>query len=478
MRKISLQIATIALLLTSVTPAFAADAPDPAAAAKADAKRMKELRRQYGEGPYPDEIDAYVAQRPEPLRPAYRLLYTQGEHVSVLNFERIAVAAMQLGYYKDAEFALDQALARIEAVYSKDPQAEKARALFHKESNKDFKGEPYERAMAYYYRGLLYLRAGDYENARASFDTAEFQDTVAEDESYQSDFAVMDYMSGWASHCAGQESKARDAFAAAAKGNPKLVPPPADANTLFVAELGGAPLKVKGGSQKELLTFEAPRGNAEDAVLFAVSGGNKNAEFQPILASSVYEQATTRGGRPVQGILNGKAQFKSATDTAANVSGAVGNALLQSGLSSGNSSLGNAGLAGMGLSFGLKLLSRATKADADVRAWDNLPGAVYVTGAHLDNTNFKASPVYMQKDQRLALPATPVMQASAGKCTVVWSRSRSAADIAAPAPGIDAGVVHARSFAQAAVAKDKIFRATLTSEGAPAAIVAPTALAR
>jgi tetratricopeptide (TPR) repeat protein len=499
MRRFALQAAGAALILSSIAPAWAASSPEQAAA-KAEAKRMKELRRQYGEGPYPDEIDSYVAQRPEPLRAGYKLLFTQGENVAVLNLERIALAAIQLGYYKDAEFALDQALARIEAVYAKDPQAEKARALFHKESNKDYKGEPYERAMAYYYRGLLYLRAGDYENARASFETAEFQDTVAEDETYQSDFAVMNYMSGWASHCLGQDSKARDAFAAATKGNAKLLPPAPDANTVFVAELGMAPLKVKGGTQKELLTFDAPKGADEDGVSFAVAaegagttrtvrtkkgvrkvvvaGKPYSGAVRPILASSVYEQATTRGGRPVQGILNGKAQFKSATGTAANVSTAVGTGLLEAAISSNSSGLANAGFAGMGLGLAMKMMSKAAKADADVRTWDNLPGAVYVAAARVPASSFRANAVFLHQDAQLTLPPLPVMQGNAGKCSMVWTRSRSATGIDGAAPGIDAGVLRARAFAQAAAAKDKIFRATLVSEGAPSAIVAPTALAR
>ena len=38
-------------------------------------------------------------------------------------------------------------------------------SLFHPESSKVFIGEPYERAMAYYYRAILYWRDGQPDNA-------------------------------------------------------------------------------------------------------------------------------------------------------------------------------------------------------------------------------------------------------------------------------------------------------------------------
>ena len=52
----------------------------------------------------------------------------------------------------------------------------------------------------YYYRGLLYLRAGDYENARAAFRQGQMQDAFAEAEQYQCDFAIMLFLEAWASH--------------------------------------------------------------------------------------------------------------------------------------------------------------------------------------------------------------------------------------------------------------------------------------
>ena len=48
--------------------------------------------------------------------------------------------------------------------------------------------------MAYYYRGVLYLRDGDYENARASFKGGMLQDGFAEEEQNRSDFALLSFL--------------------------------------------------------------------------------------------------------------------------------------------------------------------------------------------------------------------------------------------------------------------------------------------
>lgn len=185
-------------------PAAAAAPLDPKAAkaaAAAEKKRQADLVKKYGMGPYPEEIDAYLANKPEDLKPFYRTLFVGGARNSVLNYQRLGLAAMDKGYWTDAERAFDAALSGIEAIYAKNAQAQAAKSTFRKEANKDYKGEPYERAMAYYYRGLLYLRAGDYDNARASFRSGEYQDTVSEQEEFQSDFAVMNYLTGWTYFC-------------------------------------------------------------------------------------------------------------------------------------------------------------------------------------------------------------------------------------------------------------------------------------
>ena len=117
----------------------------------------------------PKQQAEFLADKPGKLKRLYARVLAEGDRNAVLNYTRIGVAAFETGEVEEAGKAFDEALNRIEAIYADNEKAEAARSKFVKENAKDFKGEPYERAMAYYYRGLAYLAEGDYENARASF---------------------------------------------------------------------------------------------------------------------------------------------------------------------------------------------------------------------------------------------------------------------------------------------------------------------
>ena len=450
-------------------------------AEKARQKQLKAWRAQYGPGPYPDEVDAFAATREEKLRNYYRVLYYDGEHNAVLNFERLGLLAMELGHYADAEKAFDGALDRIEAFYGKDRQALKATSATRLEVNKDYKGEPYERAMAYYYRGLLYLRKGDYDNARASFKAGEYQDSVSEKEEFQSDFALLTYLQGWASHCAGDKSQAADSFADAVKIDAKLKTPGPSDNVLVLAELGTAPLKVGDGQYKEKMVFkQASSGVGENRAIVTIGQGRSLKAWPLSPGASIYTQASTRGGRAIDGVLDGKAQTKDALNAAADVTSAATGAL---GLLSNNSGLGMYGQLG-GLLF--KGASSTVKPAADVRVWDSLPDSVLVGTAAYGVAPAATAPAkgkkgarrtgapaaagsdvppasfaWMKGDTPLDLKGTPPMVAKQGKCMIIWSRSRSVGGLAPDAPGDVAAIALARKRDQANWAKDQAFRASL-----------------
>lgn len=422
------------------------------AAEAAERKRLAALHRQYGEGPYPDEIAAYLAEKPEPLKPLYKTLFTDGERNAVLNFQRLGLAAMDEGYWKDAEAAFDGALSRIERIYADNKQAAAARSVFHNEANKDFKGEPYERAMAYYYRGLLYLRAGDYDNARASFKSGEYQDTVSETESYRSDFAVLNYLVGWSYHCQGSSGSADEAFAAAAAAQPGLARPGASDSLLVIAELGSGPVKVRDGTQAQKLVFDTGVDDGLTAAAFDLPNGKT---VKTVEATNVHYQATTRGGRAIDGILQGKANFKETTGTIGNV--AMQTSLMQMSNGQNNSALG---MAGVGMMF--SLFSGAAKTQADIRGWDSLPNRLTVGTASGVAEPAAAKVRYLAGTAVQGASAPAAMTGKSGKCSIAWSRSTSSAGISAAVPGEDAGVAAAVARKAAVQVKNKAFRGELT----------------
>ncbi|MBO9375186.1 hypothetical protein GG804_00255 [Sphingomonas histidinilytica] len=475
-------IAAFSLLsLASAVVAQDAAAPvDPAAAkaakaaAKARAKQVAAWKAQYGPGPYPDEVEAFAQTRQEELRGYYRTLYYDGEHNAVLNYERLGLLSMELGYYADAEKAFDGALDRIEAFYNKDKQAEKATSATRLEVNKDFKGEPYERAMAYYYRGLLYLRKGDYDNARASFKAAEYQDTVAGDESFQSDFALLTFLQGWASQCAGDGSQAADAFEQAAKIDPKLKVPGPNDNVLVLTELGIGPVKATDGQYQEKLVFRPGAAMPENGAIVTLGSGKTTRAWPLTPAADIYTQASTRGGRAIDGILDGKAQFKSGLETTSALATTVGSTFAQQ--------MGGNALYAQGIGAALSMFSKSVRPTADTRMWDGLPSTIMVGttrwGAAPAAAKGKKAPpkaalsggdwsmpsvsmTYRQDDNALDLAGTKPMSASAGKCGIVWARSRSVSALPPEAPGNNAKIALARKRDKDVWAKDEAFRAKL-----------------
>ena len=278
---------------------------------------------------------------------------------------RQAAAAMRQGKYDVAKQSLDDALLTLGGIFGKDADAKKARSYFHGEAKKTFIGEPYERSMAYIYRGIIYWMNGEPDNARACFRSAEFEDSDTENRQYAGDWVLPEYLDGLITAKLGGDGS--DAFKRAqanAKGV-KLPPYNTKANAIFFIEFGPGPTKYSTGQYGEELRFRAPPSPVASAEL-------KVASFQiPIAPTDNVEfQATTRGGRVMDHILGNKAVFKSATDTAGNVALIGG---LATAMASNNRTAQEVGL-GIALA-GLvsKVISAATVPAADTRSWDNLP---------------------------------------------------------------------------------------------------------
>lgn len=280
---------------------------------------------------------------------------------------RTAAAAMRTGQFDLAERMLDDALMTIGGITSgaADKGAKQARSHFYSESRKSFIGEPYERSMAYIYRGILYWMGGQPDNARACFRSAQIADSDTENKTYAGDWVLADYLDGYATAKLGGDGADALKRAQAAAKNVSLPPFNTRANTLFFIEFGPAPVKFAAGQYGEQLRFNTPPSQIKSAELKI---GHMSFPVAP--SDDVAFQATTRGGRVMDHILGKKAVFKSTTSTIGDVAliGGIGTAMAS------NNRTGQqigAGLAFAGLLS--KALSASTMPDADTRMWDNLP---------------------------------------------------------------------------------------------------------
>jgi len=284
---------------------------------------------------------------------------------------RTAAAAMQRGQFDEAKQLLDDAILTISGIIGKDAEARKARGYFSPEARKTFIGEPYERVMAYYYRGILYWMDGEPDNARACFRSALFEDSDTIDKKYAADYVLLDYLDGLASvKLAGDGS---DAFKRAQSAVRISMPGAYDrnANLLVFFDFGPGPTKYVAGRHGEHLMFRQYPCRIRGAQI-QLDG----KAYQVRAYDDLYFQATTRGGRVMDHILANKATFKDATDIG-------GDAAIVSGVVlAHNRDTQPFALGAIGLGIISKIVSASTRADADIRSWDNLP--LYMSFAHLE----------------------------------------------------------------------------------------------
>ena len=272
---------------------------------------------------------------------------------------RVALAALKAARYNEAKELFDSALPPAGSILLGNAETRQARALFSLESGKVFYGEPYERSMGWFYRGMLYWRDGEPDNARACFRTAQLFDAAAASED-QGDWVLMDYLDGFATAKLGGDGSA--ALARARKSAMNLPDFDTSANVLIFLQFGYGPVKRTGGDVGEGLVFGEGHSTIQSA---DIRSGNLSV-IAPAL-DNLTLQASTRGRRQFDTVLADKAAVKKAGDTVGDIGFLPGLILTQP------EETRDVGLALLGAGLAGKAFGGTVKPNADTRSWNNLP---------------------------------------------------------------------------------------------------------
>ena len=333
---------------------------------------------------------------------------------------RLAIDAAQLGDDALAYASLRDVFASLQSVFGDGEGARDARSRWFSETSKEFKGEPYERAMVGYYLGLAYLQRHDYGNAQAAFRFGGMQDAIAEESQHASDFALLYYLQALGLLLQDPKTTAAQVpLAALARLRPDLAAPDPTKNVLVIVETGKAPRKVTDGVGHAELRYFRGRGFRENGATLTIDGAM--TPLYPI--EDIWWQAATRGGRLVDRINHGKLEFRNHLED-------LGSALTAASIAVINLGDGDAAtIAGAGTALvGSAALIAAARVDAsaDDRYWDNLPDAVHVVqlslppGPHDAEVAFLASAAPASNPP----PRTIHFTVAADGVSVVWVRSR------------------------------------------------------
>jgi tetratricopeptide (TPR) repeat protein len=303
------------------------------------------------------------------LKPYYQRLHMEGEANATLNRMRLASAAMQCGQWADAERNLDEVIRAIEALGPADERSRQALDEFHPEDIKKFKGEPYERAMAWFLRGVLYLRKQQWDNARACFKSAQLQGSAGKSDKGSTAWLSARWLEGWCCRQLREEEDARRCWEDTAGAK---LPAPAPANNaLCLLFLGWGPLKIPAGAHGETLTYREAQSRTQRA---AVRIGNATTNVPT--AEDLYATATGRGRRHMDDVNTGKADLKDATQTTGDVLITGGAVATTVGGATDNTTVAAAGLGALAAGAASGAVASSVQAKADTRAWDLLPARI------------------------------------------------------------------------------------------------------
>ena len=290
----------------------------------------------------------------------------------VLDGLHAGLVSMEAGNVANATAQVSQALTVVNIVHRENANGPDAQSVWNAEHSKVYAGEPYERAMANYYMGVLDLMSGNYEGAHASFRKAQ----EVGDGAPRPDMAVLPWLQGWAARCRGMLGAGEKSFAEAAHLNPLLTKPSEGDDTLVLFETGSAPIKARAGNRGQFLAY-LPGSVASVAASLSYANGNRDTM---VPAADLYHYAATTN-RQADLVNANKANVQDGTHVVGQVGQAAGLGLLAASANmSGRDGRNMAIAGGAALLVGLvaDIASSNMHPEADVRRWDNMSSRISV----------------------------------------------------------------------------------------------------
>lgn len=342
----------------------------------APTKQQKDANRAVG-----DYFMGNFQRAKERLRPAAK---TPDENF-VLNNVRLGSVALADYDLSEAEDAFLRAYEVINSVGVNDGGRSLGAALVS-ENIKIWKGEPFERAMANYYLGLIYYMHQDYNNARGAFENALFKlrdyadkkEIKKEDyREQESNFVIGLVMLGKCWQKLGRDDLARANFDHAKQLRPDLAglfdyDRNLDANLLLVVEFGSGPEKVTDGDGA-IVGFGPLPGEAGQIPSPVVMLDARTIDISP------FNQP------PIDLLAMAQDRKWQSIDTIRTVKSTLGTGLIIGGAAAGIYGLdrnrGDVALAGLAAAGAGLLLKASSK--ADVRQWEMLPRTVFLLPLHV-----------------------------------------------------------------------------------------------
>lgn len=292
-----------------------------------------------------------------------------------------------------------QAQGMIELLFDVQSEAEAA-SLFGGEIRKVYKGEPYERASLYAILALLFLHEGDIDNALACCKSGLLHDADSAGEIHSSDHAMLYFIASRCHQIRGDAEEAERMLEAAARALDirggdaedagKL--PDSSGNTLLIFWVGVGPSLLSGGEYKEKRMI-SPGYSTVDAIA-VVQDDVVSALYRGYVGDVTF-QATTRGGRLMDNVLQDQALIKGGTQAAGNVLLGTGAAAAAVNPYVGLAMIG-AGLLAHGASY-------AMNPEADVRHWKNLPDRFILVAMDLPPGENRLQALLFANDELIAV---------------------------------------------------------------------------